>query len=411
MGQVHIAAVLHVLHVLTVIAVGLVVEAGVVGRDFNPGIAGHVEVAHEGGLVLRHLDAQPEAAGLGLVLHVPDLGAGFHEHLDAVAGVAGGAGGVDLVHAVEVALHLEVVLVAAAGQEHALGALDGVFVALGVGGDHAADLTGHGVLHQGDGGILVAHLDAAHLGGLGEAAPHAAVFKGAGVLLAQVSAGALEHAAGEGVELDHQAAPLQFAAAHITGLIAGAVGHALDPGQLLGKAVHQPVQVLVGNGVGLVAGFQVLLEFGHAVFGRHDKGLAGSDGVAARKGFGHLLQHDHLGLRVDVVGFHGRGRAGQAEANDYEVSFLIPGFHGLNGAHPLSRRSGGHAHQERYRQQQCQQFFHDEIPPDVMYYDARNFARCHSPVILHGILTQPSQPWAKKNAFRQTCLFPLHRVH
>ena len=352
---------------LAVIAVGLVVEAGVVGGNLDPGVAGHVEVAHEGGFVLGNLDAQPEAAGLGLVLHVPDLGAGFHEHLDAVAGVAGGAGGVDLVHAVEVTLHFEVVLVAAAGQEHALGALDGVFVALGVGGDHAADLTGHGVLHQGDGGVLIAHFDAADLGGLGEAAPHAAVFKGAGVLLAQVSAGALKHAAGEGVELDHQAAPLQFAAAHVTGLIAGALGNALDPGQLLGKAVDQPVQVLVGNGVGLVAGLQVLAELGHAVFGRHDEGLAGGDGVAARKGFGHLLQHDHLGFGVDVVGFHGRGGARHAEADDHEISFLIPGFHGLNGTHPLSRRSDGHAHQQRYRHKQCQQFPHDELPPRWMY--------------------------------------------
>ena len=51
----------------------------------------------------------------------------IHQHLDAVASVARGTRGVHHVHAVEVALHGQVVLIAAAGEQGALAGLDTKF--------------------------------------------------------------------------------------------------------------------------------------------------------------------------------------------------------------------------------------------------------------------------------------------
>ena len=357
--QIDVAAILHVLHMLAVIALRLVIEAGAVRADLDPGIARHGEVAHEGGLVLRHLDAQPEAAGLGLVLHVPDLRAGLHEHLDAVAGVARGAGGVDHVHAVEVALHGQVVLIAAAGEQGALAGLDSDLGAVRLTGDHTEDLLGKRVLNQGNGRGLIGDLDVAGLAGQIEAAPHAAVLEG-GADLAQVRGAAVEGGAFEAVKLDDHGAPLELAAADVAGLIADARRHGLNPRQLIREALAQPGQVLVRNRVGQVAVVQVGLDGLHSALGRNEERLAGSDGVAASQAARHLLEHQDLSGRVDVMRLDRSRGAGQAVAHDQEIDLTVPRLDLLNRGHPVLLGEAARAQRQRQHQgqKQTESFLH-----------------------------------------------------
>ena len=56
--------------------------------------------------MIRNLDTQPESAGLRLIFHVPDLGAGIHQGMDTVAGVAWRSAGINQIHPVEIPLHL-----------------------------------------------------------------------------------------------------------------------------------------------------------------------------------------------------------------------------------------------------------------------------------------------------------------
>ena len=299
MGQVHVVAVLLVLHVLAVIGARLVVEALVLGVDLDPRAAGHREGAHEGALEVRHLDAEPQAARLGLVAHVPDLGAQAHEHLDGVAGVAGGAAGVDHVHAVEVALHLQVVLVAAAGKHDALAGADALFGAVVV--HHGADDLAVGVYdHVGERTVVVDLDVVAGLGGQGEAAPHAAVLKGT-ASLTHVARAADEVGASEVRELGHELAPGEGAARHVTDLVAHGAHGTLDPVDLAGELVAHPVEVLLGDGVGLEAGGHVGLERVEVIRRRNDDRLARGDGVAAGLGLVHLLDHEAHNQKVALT--------------------------------------------------------------------------------------------------------------
>ena len=252
---------------------------------------------------------------------MPDLGAQAHEHLDGVAGVAGGAAGVDHVHAVEVALHLQVVLVAAAGKHDALAGADALFGAVVV--HHGADDLAVGVHDNLGHGALVVNLDVvAGLGGQGEAAPHAAVLKGT-ASLTHVARAADEVGASEVRELGHELAPGEGAARHVTDLVAHGAHGTLDPVDLAGELVAHPVEVLLGDGVGLEAGGHVGLEVVEVVGRRNDDRLARGDGVAAGLGLVHLLDHKDLGVGVDVVGLEGGSGTGQAEAHDEEVALTV----------------------------------------------------------------------------------------
>ena len=345
------------------VAARLVVETLVLGVDFDPAVAGHGEVTHEGRVILRNLDAQPEAAGLGLVLHVPDLSAGFHQHLDAVAGVARGAGGVNSLHAVEVTLHGQVVLIAAASEQNALAGLDGVLGAVRTAGDHAGNFLRERILHEGDSRVLKAHVDAALFNRLGEAAPHAAVLEGR-ALGTQVSGAAVKGGAFEVAELNNHAAPLQLAAADIAGFVIHAVRHVLDPRELSREAVAQPGEVLIRNRIGQVAVVQIGLHGFHRALRRNEERLAGGDGVAARQRLRHLFEHENLGVRVDVMRLNGRRSARQAVADDEEIHLFVPLFDVLNRRYPvLSRERGdGHGQHEHKAQQQRQSFFHLVCP-------------------------------------------------
>ena len=92
--------------------------------------------------MLRHLDAQQKPPDWVWFFMCQILAPASMSILIPSPVLPGVAGGVDLVHAVEVTLHLEVVLVAAAGEQDALLALDGVLVAVGIQGHHAASLRG-----------------------------------------------------------------------------------------------------------------------------------------------------------------------------------------------------------------------------------------------------------------------------
>ena len=371
------------------VAARLVVEALALGVDLDPAVASHGEVTHEGRVILRNLDAQPEAAGLGLVLHVPDLSAGFHQHLDAVAGVARGAGGVHGLHAVEVTLHGQVVLIAAASEQNALAGLDGVLGAVRTAGDHAGNFLRERILHEGDGRVLKAHVDAALFNRLGEAAPHAAVLEGR-ALGAQVSGAAVEGGAFEVAELDDHAAPLELAAADVAGLVVNAVRDVLDPRELGRKALAQPGEVLIRDRVGLVAVVEVGLHGFHRALRRNEERLAGGDGIAARQRLRHLFEHEDLGGRVDVVSLNGRRSARQAVADDEEINLFVPLFDVLNRRYPvLSRKRGdGHGQHEHEAQQQRQSFFHF-VCPSLLASDgeakhrtgrAASSQRCHNDV-------------------------------
>ena len=106
MRKIDVMAVFFEFHVLAMIRRGFVVEPLVIRADLDPAFAGHREVAHKCRLVFRHLDAQPEAARLRLILHVPDLRPGVHQRMDAVACIARCAAGINNVHPMEIPLHL-----------------------------------------------------------------------------------------------------------------------------------------------------------------------------------------------------------------------------------------------------------------------------------------------------------------
>ena len=341
------------------VAARLVVETLVLGVDFDPALASHGEVTHEGRVILRNLDAQPEAAGLGLVLHVPDLSAGFHQHLDAVAGVARGAGGVNSLHAVEVTLHGQVVLIAAASEQNALAGLDGVLGAVRTAGDHAGNFLRERILHEGNSRVLKAHVDAALFNRLGEAAPYAAVLEGR-ALGTQVSGAAVKGGAFEVAELNNHAAPLQLAAADVAGFVINAVRHVLDPRELSREAVAQPGEVLIRNRVGQVAVVEVGLNGFHSALSGHQERLTGSDGVAAREGFRHLLENENLRIRVDVMRFDGSSRAGKTITDDEEVNLFVPIFDVLNRRYPVLRShcADRHSQHKRETHQQSQCLFH-----------------------------------------------------
>ena len=323
MRNIHVVAVLLVLHVLTVVSSGLVVETLVLSVNLNPGAGGHGEGAHEGALVIRHLDAEPQATGLGLVAHVPNLSAEAHEHLDGVAGVAGGAAGVDHVHTVEVALHLEVVLIAAAGKHDALGSADALLGALVV--HNAADDLALSVDDELGQRALPLDRDVlAGLNGTREAAPHATVLEGsASRSVTDVAGAAHEAGAVEVRELGDELAPGDGAAGDVAELIAHGRNGALNPLGLISELLAHPVEVILGDGVGLEARSDVGLEGVDIIGRRNDDGLAGSDGVTASLALVELLNDKNVGIGIDVIGLEGSSLASKTITHDEEVYLAV----------------------------------------------------------------------------------------
>ena len=199
--------------------------------------------------------------------------------------------------------------------------------------------------------------------------PHAAVFEG-GADLTQVSGAAVEDRAFEGVELNNHGTPFQGAAADVASLVAGRSSNSLDPGQLISEALAQPVHVLLGDVVGLVAVGQVGLQGADRLLSGHQEGLTGSDGVAASQGAGHLLQHQDVGFGVDVVGFNGSGSAGQAVANDQEIDLAIPLGDLAGGLHPVlfGRSADEHGQAQHEGQDQREELLHRKIPSFLLRY-------------------------------------------
>ena len=120
MRHVNPVTVLVFLHVLLMVINRLIIEAFAVRIDFDPAAIREIELTQERGRIIRNLNSEPVAAGLGHVSHMPDLRAGFHQHLDAVAGVARRTRRADIFDAMEVFLHFQVVFITAAGKHDAL---------------------------------------------------------------------------------------------------------------------------------------------------------------------------------------------------------------------------------------------------------------------------------------------------
>ena len=265
------------------------------------------------------------AAAHGVVVHVPHLGADGHLHLDAVAHDVGRAGVVDGGAAVEVAVHLGVALVAAGAQQDALVGLDVDHGAVGGLDAHAVDAAGDGVLDQADDPVGVVGLCAADLGRGGHAVPAAAVLEGhAAVLLAEVAGGAHEVGADQVGELDEQGAVAKGAAAGVADLVAGGLERALDPLDVAGELGGQPLEVLLGHGVGLVHGVHVGAEGLDVVGLGEDDALAGGDGLAAGVLLVGGVVDDDVDVGVDLDGLDVGGGAGHAVADDDDVVLLVP---------------------------------------------------------------------------------------
>ena len=335
-GHVHVLAVAVVLHVLALIGIGLVVVTGAVRRYLHPRAVDHVELTDEAGFKVGHLDAVEVAAGHGVVVHVPQLGAYRHLHLDAVAGDVGGARVVDAVAAVEVPVHLQVALVAAGGQQNALAGLHIDDGAVGLLHRYAVYPLGDAVLNQADHLMLVQGLGAPVLRRLAEAVPAAAVLKGhAAVLVPEVTGGAYEIRALQQGELHQQGAPAQRAAAGIAHFVAYRLQGALNPLQVGGELVGQPVEVLLGDHLGRVQvahvgaeGFNVLLLY-------EDDALAGGDGLAPRVGLVGFVVNHHVHVGINLHRLDVGGGARHAVAGDDDVVFLVPG-HVLAGQAPAT---------------------------------------------------------------------------
>ena len=314
-----------VLHVLALVGARLVVVARAVGGDLHPAALRHVELADEGGVVVRHLDAVEVAAAHGVVVHVPHLGADGHLHLHAVARHVGGAGVVDGGAAVEIAVHLHVALVAARGQQHALVGLDVDDAAVGLLHAHTVHAAGQGVLHQADDLVGVVGLGAAHLGRSGHAVPAAAVLEGnAAVLLTEVARGAHEVGTVEVGELHEQRAVAKRAAARVAHLVACGLKGALDPLDVAGELGGQPLEVLLGHGVGLVHGAHVGAEGLDVGRVGEDDALARRHGLAASVLLVGLVVDDDVDVRVDLYGLDIGGGAGHAVAHHNDVVLLVP---------------------------------------------------------------------------------------
>ena len=266
------------------------------------------------------------AAGHRLAVHVPQLGADGHLHLDAVAGDVRRTRVVDAVAAVEVAVHLHVALVAAGGQQDALARLDVDHGAVRLLDADAIDLAGDRILHEADDLMLILGLGAAVLGRLGKAVPAAAVLEGqAAVLVAEVAGRAHEVSARQIRELDEQGAPAQRATAGVANLVAHRLQRRLNPLEVRGKLVGQPVEVLLGDDVRLVHGAHVGAEGLHIVRLDEDNALTGGDGLAARIRFIGLVVDDDVHVRIDLDRLDVGGGTRHAVAGDDDVVLLIPG--------------------------------------------------------------------------------------
>ena len=315
-----------VLHVLALIGLRLVVVTGGIRSNLHPGALLHVELADERRLEVRHLDAMEVAAGHRLAVHMPQLSADGHLHLDAVAGDVRGTRVVDAVAAVEVAVHLHVALVAAGGQQDALARLDVDHGAVRLLDADAIDLAGDRILHEADDLMLILGLGAAVLGRLGKAVPAAAVLEGqAAVLVAEVAGRAHEVSARQIRELDEQGAPAQRATAGVADLVAHRLQRRLNPLEVRGELVGQPVEVLLGDDVRLVHGAHVGAEGLHIIRLDEDNALAGGDGLAARVRFIGLVVDDDVHVRIDLDRLDVGGGTRHAVAGDDDVVLLIPG--------------------------------------------------------------------------------------
>ena len=171
----------------------------------------------------------------------------------------------------------------------------------------------------------VVGLGAADLGCGGHAVPAAAVLEGhAAVLLAEVAGGAHEVGADQVGELDEQGAVAKGAAAGVADLVASGLERALDPLDVAGELGGQPLEVLLGHGVGLVHGVHVGAEGLDVVGLGEDDALAGGDGLAAGVLLVGGVVDDDVDVGVDLDGLDVGGGAGHAVADDDDVMLLVP---------------------------------------------------------------------------------------
>ena len=256
---------------------------------------------------------------------MPHLRTDRHLHLDAIALHVRRAAVVDAVAAVEVAVHFHIALVAARAQQDALASLGVEDSAVGLLNANAFNLLGDRILHEAADAMLILRLRAAMTGSLIKAVPAAAVFEGlAAVLVTEVTGSADEVRARQIRELDEQGAPAQSAAAGVTDFVADRLQSSLNPLEVSGELVGQPVEVLFRDDMRLVHSAHVGTPGFQIVGVNEDHALAGSDRLAARVGFVGVVVNRDVDVMVDFVRFDVRSGTGHAVAADDDVVFFAP---------------------------------------------------------------------------------------
>ena len=277
----------------------LVHEARAVGADVDVVLRG--PLGDDDGLHVALAGRQRAVAGVGEVVHVPQVGAHGLGHLDAVAAVVGRAHGLALAVAdlEVVGNHVGVVLEAAASQDDALVGLVGLAGLVA----HAVDLA---VLHdQLSHAGVVLDLNAQLLGAGGQGVPQLAEAHLLAGQVAMAVVGAL-HIGPLGVE---------------EGGLLGLDALGSEPVDVLGEVLGPGLEVLLLH---LVQTVQVSLVLDGALDAvRAEDDLRRDAGVAALVALGRGLQQQG-GAQALVGGGDGGADAGPAAAHDDDVGLGVP---------------------------------------------------------------------------------------